>query len=170
MRKLQRASALIAALTTCLGLAVTTTSTAAPRAADVVYNPIWNAYSDKCVGLSGSEVRQWTCSGADSLYWRLGSQRSGHLQVINSATGQCLSVAGRSSAQGALLAVRACDDLNDQFWRFEFIGNYEFLLHNLHSGKYMSIVGNSSSPGAALNQWSDTGSVAQVWVSNWPRP
>jgi hypothetical protein len=128
--------------------------------------PLVNANSDLCLGIAGgaddAPAVQWTCNDSANQAWHWGS--SGILgvglvyyQLIN-GDGQCLGVAGNSTAEGAQIYGWSCNGAANQYWYAN-----DGVITNYHSSKVVGVAGNSEAVGAAIVQWPFTNALNQYW-------
>jgi Ricin-type beta-trefoil lectin domain len=131
------------------------------RAGTATAFTIHNLNSGLCLGISGGRDNapavQWNCNGHPDQIWQAGSAygNTGFSQLIN-GNGQCLGVAGGSTAAGAHVVSWTCNTAHqDQYWRqdnFTCAGGY-FPILNLSSNLVLGVSGNSFSAGAAVVIW-----------------
>lgn len=69
---------------------------------------------------NGANVGQWSYHGGENQQWelRLMSSENRYAQYRSEATGQCVSAVGGSHT-GALVALEACNDSDNQQWRYD---------------------------------------------------
>ncbi|GII05440.1 pectate lyase [Planobispora takensis] len=82
---------------------------------------------------------------------------AGSYVLVNAASGLCLDVSGKSTADGAALVQNTCNGATSQTWRLSDVSGGRRLTA-AHSGKCAGISGDSTSAGkAALQQTCTTG-------------
>ena len=161
----------LAALVIAAGLAAVT----APAASAVTTTNIYNTNSGRCLGIdSAGDAGIWNCTdagGRSDQTWHWGAKMTGpygeaYYQLIN-GHGQCLGVAGGSTASGArIVGFRCIASHKDQYWQYNSVwGGCECgdgpVLANLQTplsglslgGKVIGVAGGSKANGAPLVLW-----------------
>jgi hypothetical protein len=172
-QKTRRLPATLAAVALAIGLAVGLGATAA--SAQTTSN-IYNTNSSRCLGIAGNDAGIWNCTDAGNAdqawYWR-GTFITGPdgivYGMIENKKGQCLGVAGGSTANGARIVGWTClPSHHDQYWDYDCVylldAGQGCVLANLNTpvnaysygGKVAGVAGGSKSNGAAVVLWTDT--------------
>src|SRR5271165_1191402 len=96
----------------------------------LTYNP------QECLGISGTNAGIYNCTFADDQNWHSVAENSRGDYQFKNDDGQCLGVAGGSTARGARVVGWTCNNHPDQFWGLDIINtqSYECTLFNYHSG------------------------------------
>jgi hypothetical protein len=171
--KTRRLSAILAAVALATGLAIGLGATAASaQSTSNIYNP----NSGRCLGIAGNDAGIWNCTDAGNAdqawYWK-GIYITGPdgivYGMIENKKGQCLGVAGGSTANGARIVGWTClPSHHDQYWDndcvYDSINGQGCVLANLQTpvnglsvgGKVIGVAGGSKSNGAAAVLWTDT--------------
>jgi ricin-type beta-trefoil lectin protein len=155
-----RKRTLLLSVAVLIGLAGTTLGTTAASAAgssaavagwDIFDNP-----SSLCVGINAqSQAGIWKCTGNPDQTWHWGAGSGGYNQLIN-GNGQCLGVAGGSTAVGARLVGWTCNGHPDQYWAEAVpVCNYVWMwaVVNKNSHQVMGVQGGNEENGAPVVQW-----------------
>lgn len=167
-----RLVASLAALVTAVGLAAFTGLGASATTTTNIYN----TNSGRCLGINSSgDAGIWNCTnagGRSDQTWHWGAKSSSmpngeaYYQLIN-GRGQCLGVAGGSTASGArIVGFRCIASHKDQYWQYNSVwGGCECgdgpVLANLQTplsglslgGKVIGVSGGSKANGAPLVLW-----------------
>ncbi len=159
-----------------LGLSLTSIVQAAPANATPVLFGIWNAHSLDCMssgGKANAVVTQYPCNRSNNQAWYYGGTHGAYQQIKNYATGQCISVAGGSLANGAKIQMGNCGSNDIQYWQKELeCGSVipacspgVVLYFNQASLRVIQVACGCDTNSAVLNQWAvnDTGPPAQLW-------
>jgi len=77
--------------------------------------------------------------------------------LVNSATGMCLTVHGASKAKGAKIDLYRCVGKSNQKWTMFTSGPRVYEIQNQNSGLCIDVPGNSTKNGVLLVQWSCNG-------------
>lgn len=156
-------------------LSLTSGVAAASPANAVTYYTIVNQHSLMCLSSAGAKdaaAKEYSCNSSTNQRWYWGSQAgtSGYLQFKNEATGQCLGVAGESTANGAEVVVWSCNGHPDQYWNAEtgeFLGLPDALaFFDYHSAKVLQIKCSCATSGSTADQeqFDVAGSPNQAWT------
>jgi Ricin-type beta-trefoil lectin domain-like len=116
-----------------------------------------------CLGISGgaddAPAVQWYClNGHPDQQWSTGAGNSGGFYQLINNDGQCLGVAGGSTAQGAQVVGWKCLGTShpDQYWFIDhavpMCGPY-YPIANYKSGRYLGVAGGSTLAGAKVVIW-----------------
>jgi hypothetical protein len=161
--------------------AVALVSAAPAEAAVVLYFPLHNYNSDKCLDVpnsskvNGTHIQQWTCiinsnpsqpQIPPNQAWGFpNAARSGYVTAVNLNSGKCLDVTGRSTANGAVVQQWTCNGGTNQEWKPVLISGPPnvYRLVNLNSGKCLDVTGRSLANGAVIQQWTCNGGTNQEW-------
>jgi hypothetical protein len=95
---------------------------------------------------------------------RVAFQNAFQLQEV--ASGQCLSVAGGSTDNGAGLALEGCGWRENQSWHLQRRADDKWQLQVWHSGKCLDAANSAltaPAPGAHIQQWECVGGQNQAW-------
>lgn len=133
---------------------------AAPAHATNIYIHYTNFSSGLCLGISGGQDNapavQWNCNGHPDQQWTRGAVNNlGYGQEIN-LDGECLGVAGGSTAEGATVVGWNCNGHSDQYWYPGTVtcnGSTVEVLFNYKSNYVLGVQGGSTANGATLVQW-----------------
>jgi hypothetical protein len=141
----------------------TSTRNAPQITPDTPLGSLVNYNSRLCLGITGGQHNaaavQWNClTGHPDQQWHTGAANSaGYYQIVN-GDGQCLGVAGGSTAQGAQVVGWNClgPSHPDQYWLYD--GNitcatFYSPIFNYKSGRVVGVAGNSTAVGAAVVQF-----------------
>jgi hypothetical protein len=171
--KTRRLSATLAAVALAIGLAVGLGATAASAQST---SNIYNSNSARCLGIADNNAGIWNCTDAGNAdqawYWK-GIYITGPDRIvygmIENKKGQCLGVAGGSTASGARIVGWTClSSHHDQYWDndcvYDSVSGQGCVLANLQTpvnglsvgGKVIGVSGGSKSNGAAAVLWTDT--------------
>ncbi len=134
-----------------------------------------NVQSDRCIGISGNDAGIWNCTSNADQEWHQGATISGYYTQYINNKGQCLGVAGGSSANGARVVGWTCEaGHKDQYWwhyclldgRACIFINYDSPSNSLGGGgKVLGVAGGSESNGAAAVLWTNkNGDGDQNWI------
>ena len=141
--------------------------------ASAVTTSILNSHSGRCLGINSSrDAGIWNCTGGADQTWHWGSanSRNGDYHQIINKKGQCLGVAGGSTANGARIVGWSCLGSGhvDQYWLYSCVwlgeGSNLCVLNNLGTpvnayslgGKVIGVSGGSTANGAAAVLWTNT--------------
>lgn len=110
-----------------------------------------------------SPVRLW-----QDQSWSFARQADGSYEVVNSRSGQCLSIFYGSTAAGAGLVQYTCHGWTDQTWdlvpvRDPVIG-YSLMLTSRLTGMAVDVPGDTIIQGAQFDQWPVTAGINQRFV------
>lgn len=136
------------------------TSLSAPVLANGTYR--WqNANSGLCLGYAWNArgaTRQWTCATDNTAYWDLVNTGGNTYELINENNGQCLTIPGSSTADGAAPFVYICGGGGAQYFTLvpatdttDFPGAYQ--IENTNSGKCVDVGGEQTNVGAWVVQY-----------------
>jgi hypothetical protein len=130
-----------------------------------------NTNSAKCLAYdveSRGAARQEQCDGVDfTIPWDVVNVSGNNYEIINEHNGQCLSISGGSSANGAAAFVFTCQGTNDQIFTLvpatspAFAGAYQLV--NVNSGKCVAVGGAKTNLGAWVIQWTCAQSGEFMW-------
>ncbi|MFC4053045.1 RICIN domain-containing protein [Actinomadura syzygii] len=121
---------------------------------------------------SRGAARQESCfngAGADyTIFWEDVNVGGDNYEIKNKHNGQCLSIAGGSSNDGAAAFVFTCNGTADQLFKLVPVpqpipGLVYFEIVNVNSGKCVSVGGGRTNLGAWVIQWTCAGTGAQLW-------
>lgn len=188
MRRMTRARLIAASAMVALvgGLAVTIPVTSAAAATSAAAGTkvslnltanVYNTNSGRCLGIANGNAGIWNCTNAggnSDQTWHWGGYVTGpdgiyYSQLIN-GKGQCLGVAGGSTANGARIVGFSClgPTHPDQYWYYDSVwlgvGGDGSVLVNLKTpcgglslgGKVIGVAGGSKANGAAAVLWPST--------------
>jgi hypothetical protein len=134
-----------------------------------------NAWYDLCLQPEGNgsrvPVQQEPCQNTPYQNWHIGGSIGGEWYQIVNGENECLSVAGGSTSNGALIYAWPCLGPSDtnQYWLDTWAGvGYSEQYINYASRLYLSVDGCNDSPGAYIDQWGYVplpGGYCQLW--NW---
>jgi hypothetical protein len=117
---------------------------------------------------SRGAARQEACDGNDfTRFWEVVNTSGNNYEIINVHNGQCLSISGGSTADGAAAFVFTCQGTTDQIFTLVpatstiFAGAYQLV--NVHSGKCVAVGGARTNPGAWVIQWTCAQSGEFMW-------
>jgi hypothetical protein len=121
-----------------------------------------------CLGISGNDFNApavlWPCTADGQQAWFIGSSNSAGYYQIEWTPGQCLGVAGGSTAQGSRVVGWNCDGPGhpDQYWLIFSAycaaeGVHYHLIVNYKSGLVLGVAGNSTATGAHIVIWTYQG-------------
>jgi hypothetical protein len=118
---------------------------------------------------SRGAARQESCATNDdfTVFWDAVNTSGNNYELINEHNGQCLSISGGSSADGAAAFVFTCAGTADQIFTLVpatstiFAGAYELM--NVNSGKCVAVGGARTNKGAWVIQWTCDPSGAFMW-------
>jgi Ricin-type beta-trefoil lectin domain-like len=172
--KIRRLPATLGAVALAIGLAAGPGATAASAQAT---SNIYNSHSSRCLGINSSrDAGIWNCTDAGNAdqawYWK-GTYITGPAGIvygmIENRKGQCLGVAGGSTANGARIVGWTClPSHHDQYWDndcvYDSVSGQGCVLANLNTpvnglsvgGKVIGVAGGSTANGAAAVLWTDT--------------
>ncbi|MFC3736762.1 RICIN domain-containing protein [Paractinoplanes deccanensis] len=87
---------------------------------------------------------QRACGRGEAFRWRLRPTTSsgGALQVLNVATGKCLSVVGAGTVDNARAGLYACDGHPARLWRLRDSTGETARVWNVHSRKCLTLAGD----------------------------
>ena len=125
------------------------------------------AHSGQCMNVSGSStvaggsIIQWPCAGSTNEQWTLVPSGS-YFEVVAHNSGLCLSDNG-STALSTNMVQETCSSTNtsDLFTLKPVGGSYEIVVAN--SGLCMSVSAASQTAGAAVQEWTCSGALYQLW-------
>lgn len=130
-----------------------------------------NANSGLCLAYdveSRGAARQEACDGDDfTRFWNVVNTGGDNYELINVHNGQCLSISGGSTADGAAAFVFTCQGTTDQIFTLVpatstiFAGAYQLV--NVHSGKCVAVGGGRTNLGAWVIQWTCAQNGAFMW-------
>jgi hypothetical protein len=139
---------------------------------------IVNYHSHLCLGITGGQDNapavQWNCDYSaghpDQEWWASQAIAPGspYTQIVNSA-GECLGIAGGSTAEGAKVVGWNCLGTPDQYWETYATCSGQYILINYKSGDVLGVAGNSTAEGAPIVQWNYQSDCTnnQWWYSVW---
>jgi hypothetical protein len=122
-----------------------------------------------CVGISGNNFNapavQWPCPADEQQSWVVGSSNSAGYYQIEWTPGQCLGVAGGSTAPGTRVVGWDCGGPShpDQYWLIftnvwcTVDGVQYYPIVNYKSGLVLGVAGNSTATGAHIVIWTYQG-------------
>jgi hypothetical protein len=117
----------------------------------------------------GSDVIQWTYSGANNQRWTLTHLGSNVYQIIGVASGKALAVATTSTANGVNVDIRTYTGATNHRWTISATtGGYYRLTPVSSSGSALDVSGASTANGANVQQWSYGGANNQQWIFQTP--
>ena len=129
-----------------------------------------NRNSGKCLDVAGgttadgTDVRQWTCTGAAPQHWRIEDRGDDTSRLVNVATGKVLDLADCSPADGADL--RQWSWLDNTCQRFRLIhsatGGWVRLV-SAATGKVADVTDCGTADGTDVRQWSWLNNACQQW-------
>ena len=105
-----------------LGLSLTPAVTAAPANAAPLNWNYANVEHLTCLtsgGIYNGETTVYACNGTSNQTWHYGAAHGAYQQLINNTTGQCLSISGGSTAQGARAVEVNCSGNDADYWLVE---------------------------------------------------
>lgn len=121
--------------------------------------------SGKCVSVlgwsksNGAHIVQWNCYNGRAnnqqfqvIYydtWKGATE----VQIKNMYSHRCLSVAGKSTKNGAYVNQWTCNGADNTLWSIYKANPYSYVLINMWSGKCLNVAGNSMKNGAWLIQY-----------------
>ncbi|GII61203.1 hypothetical protein Skr01_12880 [Sphaerisporangium krabiense] len=127
----------------------------------VDYWEISARHSWKCLDVAGfgtadgTDVFQWSCTGAANQRWSLVDSGDGRTVYIRSQhSGKCLDVAGASTANGADVFQWTCLGTANQKWFLQSTSAQWFIAIAQHSGKCLDVAGSGTADGTNVFQWS----------------
>jgi hypothetical protein len=156
------------------GHATGTTVASAPRPAAALAGTLLGEIANyhaagSCVGISGNDFNApavlWPCVHDGQQAWSIGSSNSAGYYQIEWTPGQCLGIAGGSTAPGARVVGWDCGGPShpDQYWLiFTTVscaanGVLYHPIVNYKSGLVLGVAGNSTATGAHIVQWTYQG-------------
>lgn len=120
-----------------------------------------NAHSGLCLGYAWNArgaARQWTCATDNTAFWDLVNTGGNTYELIDENNGQCLTIPGSSTANGAAPFVYICGGGGAQFFTLvpatdttDFPGAYQIV--NTNSGKCVDVGGQQTNVGAWVVQY-----------------
>ena len=113
---------------------------------------------------NGSQIVQWTYSGADSQKWDIAWQGNGQYTITGVASGDVIDVSGGSISQGAKLIIWPYWGGNNQLWNIVPYSDGFFHFISVNSGLVADVASGSIADGANLIQWPDNGASNQQWM------
>lgn len=105
---------------------------------------------------------------APTQVWKLLDAGSGLYRIVNTHTGQFLTVPGGASGNGTPAVTAADDGSNNYLWQLVPDGKGSYRLTNFGSGYVLGVTGMSKSAGAQVVQWTD-GSSTSACTAAGPR-
>jgi hypothetical protein len=121
-------------------------------------------------GIYNGETTVYACNGSSNQTWHYGGTHGAYAQVINNATGQCLSISGGSTASGARAVEVNCSSNDADYWEVSQPYNVAYsaaAFLNQHSQDYLQIAcncgGNSRNVDQVPEPWSFTGNL--LWYT-----
>ncbi|SNY46032.1 RICIN domain-containing protein [Paractinoplanes atraurantiacus] len=142
MRFTVAALALSTALSVCLSVPASAAQAApvAPGPVDLIglEFQVINAASRQC--LTTALVAK-PCGRGEAFRWRLRptTDTGGALQVLNVATGKCLSIIGAGTRDNARADLYTCDGHDSRLWRLRDSTGETARIQNVHSGKCLTL-------------------------------
>jgi ricin-type beta-trefoil lectin protein len=174
MAKTRRLPAILAVVALAAGLAVGLSGTAAYAQST---SNIYNSNSGRCLGINPSrDAGIWNCTDAGNAdqawYWKgifITGPHGIQYGMIENKKGQCLGVAGGSTANGARIVGWTClRSHHDQYWNddcvYDSINGQGCVLVNLQTpvnglsvgGKVIGVTAGRKANGSAAVLWTDT--------------
>jgi hypothetical protein len=110
-----------------------------------------------------SPVRLW-----QDQSWTFAPQPDGSYEVVNSRSGECLSIYYGSTAAGSGLVQYTCHGWTDQAWDLVPVQDpgigYSLMLKSRLSGMAVDVPGDTIVQGTQFDQWPATGGINQRFV------
>ena len=110
-----------------------------------------------------SPVRLW-----QDQSWTFALQADGSYEIVNSRSGECLSIYYGSTAAGAGLVQYTCHGWTDQAWDLvpvqDPVIGYSLMLKSRLSGMAVDVPGDTIIQGTQFDQWPSTGGINQRFV------
>jgi Ricin-type beta-trefoil lectin domain-like len=108
------------------------------------------------------------CAGNSNQTWHTGGHIQGHYgtyyQLINNHTGQCLGIAGASTAQGANAVVWNCNGHHDQYWTWLTPGLPNVGVFIDQNSSLVLQITSGSSGGVVTQSYYGGGLGRQAWI------
>ncbi|MBO3744945.1 pectate lyase [Streptosporangiaceae bacterium NEAU-GS5] len=128
-----------------------------------------NAASGLCLDVNGAstadgtQLIQWTCSGANNQRWNLTTQGSGfRLAAVHS--GKCAGVRGSSTSAGAAVEQQTCTGAANQTWTLTLVSGSTYQVVNSNGGKCLNVKDSSTATGALVQQNSCDSVTSKRWT------
>jgi hypothetical protein len=102
-----------------LGLASGAVVAAPANAAASETFQLQNIHVEHCItsnGAKNSNAEVYSCNGSSNQKWHWGTTWRGDYRKLINGDGQCLGIAGGSSARGAAAVVWKCNTSDSQYW------------------------------------------------------
>ncbi|MFG1993146.1 RICIN domain-containing protein [Actinoplanes sp. NPDC048988] len=102
-----------------------------------------NAASRQCLTTA---LVQRPCGRGEAFRWRLRptTDTGGALQVLNVATGKCLSIVGAGTRDHARADLYTCDSHASRLWRLRDSTGETARFQNVHSAKCLTLAGDAA--------------------------
>lgn len=111
----------------------------------------------------GTQLDQWTYSGADNQLWKILNAGDGYFKMISKENGKAIDVLGNSTANGAAIIQWPFNEGNNQQWSIQDAGGGFFKIINRNSGQAMDVTSSSTTNGSPILQWPYGSSSNQQW-------
>jgi hypothetical protein len=111
-------------------------------------------------GIYNGETTVYACNGSSNQTWHYGGTHGAYDQLINNATGQCLSISGGSTASGARAVEVNCSGNDADYWDVEpapLVLYTQVTIQNQRSQDYLQIACNCNTNSANVDQVANPG-------------
>lgn len=113
---------------------------------------------------NGTQITQWTYSGANNQRWTLLDRGSSQFSIIGVASGKALEANGSGTANGTKIQLWTYGGGNNQKWKFTATSGGFYRVTPVHaSGGCLDVNGNSTANGALVQLWTYGGGNNQQW-------
>jgi hypothetical protein len=161
--------ALVVAVSTATGLALTLAGAEAAHAAPVYYQFVAE-HSGKCLDIRDGSTRhaapahQWQClDGVRSQQWEARRLDDGAYAFVNRRSGRCLDVYNASSGDNVTVVQATCYFRDNQRWRLKKNSDGSYRIIAKHSGKCLDVAWAEHADGARVVQSRCWGGDNQKW-------
>jgi hypothetical protein len=131
---------------------------------------ILNVHSELCLSPAGggangknAPIVQYTCDKDLARFWRFIVVEGDVVQIRNSATNMCLTVAGGGTGRNLESVQYFCDDDLSRRWRYAPIDDTTFRLVNVNSHLCLTIAGGDTALNRVAVQFPCDGDPARDW-------
>jgi non-reducing end alpha-L-arabinofuranosidase len=102
---------------------------------------------------AGAAIDQWTCNGASNQSFQFVAGSGGYGQLQVQSSGQVVSIANGSTAQGSPDVVQEPSGAAGSQWLPQQQSDGSWQFKNQNSGLCLDVYGASSTNGQQLDQW-----------------